>query len=620
MSESDIRKAAQHVFDVMAARTTPQDLERIRYSFEFASEAHKNQIRKSGEPYIIHPVSVARIVAEELELDANPVIAAFLHDVVEDTPVTIEDIRVRFGDDVAFLVDAVTKRKKQKYVNTKQVDNYKQILDSVHYDIRALLVKLADRLHNMRTLDSMRPDKQMKIAGETDFFYAPLAGRLGLYHVKSDLENLSFRFRCPREYVMIDHQLEEDFQRTAPFVSEFTSKIGSMLKELGVVARIQVRYRRPYSIWRDMRENNCDFSHVEFKHYIRVIYEPMKNWNRNDNAEKDTALFIYSILSSNFKERPGSVINYIDNPKDNGYQSFHVKMLNRAGVWEELHIASERMHRNSKLGCVVERGEKWMERFKDVLMDIASSSDSLLFMESVKSSLYNEDIIAFTPHGKGIILPKGATAIDFAYEVHTNIGEHAQYARINGKLSPIKTELHRGDCVEIGVCEGYSVRPEWLDFAKTIKARKGIREILKRREKILYARCTKCNPLPGDEVIGFKDSEEHITIHSRHCSEVIRAASEFGDSLVAVPFDVNPAILYPVGIKFTAVDRYRLLRDILDCFVERQHLSMRALTTVTEDQIVTGNIEFSVHSSDELHCTMEDISSIDSVDEVQRTS
>ena len=200
LTEERIRRAAQHVIDVMAPRVNEKDLRRLQDAYALAAQAHKEQKRNTGEPYIIHPIAVAAIAAEELELDANTVIAAFLHDVVEDTPYTVEDIRARFGDDVAFLVDVVTKRKKAKYEHTKQVDNYKQILDSVHYDVRALLVKLSDRLHNMRTLDSMRPDKQMKIAGETDFFYAPLAGRLGLYHLKSELENLSFRYRCPLEY------------------------------------------------------------------------------------------------------------------------------------------------------------------------------------------------------------------------------------------------------------------------------------------------------------------------------------------------------------------------------------------------------------------------------------
>lgn len=613
-----IRLSAQHVFDVMEKRVSSEDLQKIKAAYELAALAHRDQKRVSGEPYIIHPIAVATIAAEELELDANTVCSAFLHDVVEDTPYTVEDIRSRFGDDVAFLVDVVTKRKKSSYENTKQVDNYKQILDSVHYDVRALLVKLSDRLHNMRTLDSMRPDKQMKIAGETDFFYAPLAGRLGLYHVKSELENLSFRFRCQREYEMLERLLAEDRARTDADLKVFTETIDSALSRKGIVARTEVRYRKPYSVWRDMKESGCDFAHVDFKHYVRVIYEPMSGWEQHDTVEKDTALFIYSILSCLFKERPGSVSNFIDNPKDNGYQSFHVRFLNQAGVWEELHIASERMHRNSKLGCIVERGEQWLDRFRGVLQSIASSSDGFLFMEGINSSLYNEDIIAFTPHGKGVILPKGASALDFAFEVHSDIGSHAQYARVNGRLCPISTKLHRGDCVEIGVNSEIDPKPEWLGYVKTYKAKNNLRDLLRMQEKLEFNRCPVCNPLPGDEVIGFKAANGDITIHSRHCSEAVKSASENGDSIVAVRFEPSQALTYPVRIKITAIDRYHLLRDIIDCFVEKQHLSMNMLETVTREQIVTSVIDFPVHSSEELHATMESISVIPGVDEVQR--
>ena len=610
--EEIIESNAQRVFDLMSKRVGAEDLQRIRAAYALAREAHSGQRRQSGESYISHPVSVALIAAEELELDANTVIAAFLHDVVEDTPYTVEDIRSRFGDDVAFLVDVVTKRKKQNYASSKQVDNYKQILDSVHYDVRALLVKLSDRLHNMRTLSSMRPDKQMKIAGETDFFYAPLAGKLGLYHVKSDLENLSFRYRCPREFETISSLLQQDREQTAPAVADFCAKIDSLLASRGIKARTQVRYRQPYSIWRNMREEGCDFAHVEYKHYIRVIYTPGDGW-----GEKDTSLYIYSTLSSFFKERPGSVVNYIDNPKENGYQSFHVKFLNAAGIWEELHISSERMVRNSQLGCVVERGESWMERFRSVLKDIAQSSDGLYFMDGVSSSFYNEDIIAFTPKGKGVILPKGATALDFAYEVHSSIGDHAQYARINGKLSSIKTRLHRGDCVEIGVSPEISPRPEWLDFASSYKAKRHLHACLKDYPQPKYTRCEVCHPLPGDEVIGFRDSDGSITVHARHCPEAVREASDSGDSIVSVKFEEDPLVKYPVCIKIMAVDRTHLMQDILDCICGKLGAtSLDFLSADSQDQIVSCTLKFPISGAGHLQKVLSALRAVDGVDEV----
>lgn len=617
MTAEYINSLAEEVFSVMREKSSESDLAKVKTAYELALKAHDGQFRKGGDPYIVHPIAVAKIVAKELELGANEVCAAFLHDVVEDTPYTIEDIRNIFGDDVAFLVDVVTKRKKNHGMQSNQVDNFKQILDSVHFDIRALMIKLADRLHNMRTLDSMRPDKQMKIAGETDFFYAPLANRLGLYRVKSELENLSFRFRCPRNYEIIDDVLQKDKDATEADVVSFTDKILKILSAKGINARTEVRYRKPYSIWKEARKMGVDAAHVEFKHYIRIIYTPSKDWN-----EKDTSLYIYSTLTDNFRERTGSVINYIDNPKENGYQSFHVKMLRRDGQWEELHISSERMLRNSRLGCIDKTNEEsmnqWLGKLRDILQDMAQTQDAASFMEGVTSSFYTEDIHVFTPHGRVLLLPQDATALDFAYELHTDIGDHAQYARINGKLCSIKSTLHRGDCVEIGTSDQISPNPDWLKFVKTYKASKHIATRLKKRPSVEFNRCSCCHPLPGDEVIGFKAADGKITLHTRHCSEAIRLASEQGDSIVAVDFTSSPDILYPVRINISGVDRYHLLRDVIDCITEYEHLSIGNLCIQSQDQIANGTIDFYVHNADELTETLHSIRSIRGVDEVQR--
>ena len=294
------------LFGILERRIDPDNMARIRKAFQFAFEAHSPQKRKSGEPYIIHPIAVARIVGVELELDTDAIIAAFLHDVVEDTDYTIEDVRNMFGSGVSFLVNVVTKEKKEEYVHSKQIDNYQQMLSSVQYDIRALLIKLADRLHNMRTLDSMRPDKQMKIAGETDYFYAPLANRLGMYHIKTELENLSFKFRCPMEYNHIEEMLNNERERIKDNINHFIEKIDLTLQQQGIKVRTEIRYRRPYSIWRKMQSKKCDFQHIDGKHYIRIIY-PYDSWG----SEKNTSLRIYSVLTDTFSEAPGSVSNYI---------------------------------------------------------------------------------------------------------------------------------------------------------------------------------------------------------------------------------------------------------------------------------------------------------------------
>ena len=605
------------MIDAIKRRIEPEDIKRIKDAFELAREAHKKQFRKSGEPYILHPIAVARIVAEELELGANPIIAAFLHDVVEDTDYTLDDIRKRFGDDVAFLVGVVTKKKKDRYERSKQVDNYQQILESVQFDVRALLIKLADRLHNMRTLDSMRPDKQMKIAGETDYFYAPLANRLGLYHVKSELENLSFRYRCPQEYAEIETLLAEEKESIKEMTKTFLSRISEVFTREGIKARTEMRFRPPFSIWRKMKNKGCDFSHVTGKHYIRIIYP-----NMTQLSEKDMSLRIYSVLTDVFKERPGSVANYINAPKENGYQSFHVKLLSPRGKWEEIHISSERMVRNSRLGCTAERSEKnikaWLDKFREILKDIAHHSNEIDFMEGVTSSFYNDDIMVFTPKGKAIILPKNATALDFAYEIHSQVGQHAKYARINGRLSSVKTVLQRGDCIEIGTNEKVNPKPDWLDHVLTYKAKKQIRTFLSHQKRVKYILCPNCHPITGEEVIGFKSSRGEVTLHKRNCKSAISMASQQGDSIVAVNFEEDPEFLYPVRLMIRGIDRYHLLSDLVDSITERQHLSMTEHSTNTIDNIAECTIDFAIHSVKELNETIESINAIDGIDEVYR--
>lgn len=634
---TQISESIESLFANMEQRISAEDMQRVRNAYALAAEAHKEQRRKTGEPYIIHPIAVARIVAEELELGANPVIAAFLHDVVEDTDYTIEDIRERFGDDVAFLVGVVTKQKKDKYEKSKQVDNYHQILASVQYDVRAILIKLADRLHNMRTLDSMRPDKQMKIAGETDYFYAPLANRLGLYHIKSELENLSFRYRCPREYAEIEALLKQEKEENKEKLNAFVETINGVLSPLNRWGYVEVRYRTPYSVWRKMQTSGCDFNHVDGKHYVRIVFDSTRmeekntlgidmlglipmSFNKQD--EKKKAIWIYSDLTSVFKERPGSVANYIDNPKENGYQSFHVKLLSDQGLWEEVHISSERMVRASRLGCAAERTEEnvsqWLEKFKSVLQDVAFHSKDMDYMDGVTASFYNDDILVFTPKGKGIILPKGATALDFAYEIHSKIGQHAVYARINGKLMSVKTVLHRGDCVEIGTDENSCPDSDWIDHVLTYKAKRHLRSYLSTVCDIEHQRCPDCHPLPGDEVIGFKADDGKVTLHKRNCPTAIRMASQQGDSILAIEFKENEHFLYPVRVKIRGVDRYHLLSDLIDCITEKLHLSINKLATETIDRIAVCSIDFAVHSASELDSAIKSISAIKGVDEVHR--
>ena len=612
-----ISERAGRVFQIMETRVSASDMDKIREAFNFARVAHASQKRKTGEPYILHPIAVADIAAEELCLDVSSVIAAFLHDVVEDTEYTIEDIRSRFGDDVAFLVSVVTKKKKDRYVDSLQVDNFRQMLDSVQYDIRALLVKLADRLHNMRTLSSMRPDKQMKIAGETDYFYAPLANRLGFYNVKTELENLSFRFRCPHEYEELKTLIARDEEAQRDRLNVFCREIEDTLAAAGLKARVYVEYRHPYSVWRKMHKYGDDFNHLKYRHFTDVVFEAAE-----EMSEKEMALCYYSVLTDHFREKPGGITNYIDSPKENGYQSFHVKLLAHFGRWQEVHISSERMIRDSQLGCVADRSEdnirRWIEKFRKILRDIArNGKDGQNFIEKVVTSFYNDDIMTFTRAGQAVVLPQKATILDFAYEIGREVGENAKYGRLNGFLASVKAPLRRGDVVEVFTDPNVHPSHDWLDSCVTYKAKQAIADYLAGQPQPAYHRCPECNPIPGEEVIGFREEDGSVTVHKRDCPSVIKLASQYGDRIESVAFS-SDSTLYPVQITVKAIDRYHLFIDLADCISNQLNLSIDSIQTDTVDNIVTINAAFGVHDYNELQSIMTHVASIHGVDEVKR--
>ena len=605
-----ISERAGRVFQIMETRVSASDMDKIREAFNFARVAHASQKRKTGEPYILHPIAVADIAAEELCLDVSSVIAAFLHDVVEDTEYTIEDIRSRFGDDVAFLVSVVTKKKKDRYVDSLQVDNFRQMLDSVQYDIR-------DRLHNMRTLSSMRPDKQMKIAGETDYFYAPLANRLGFYNVKTELENLSFRFRCPHEYEELKTLIARDEEAQRDRLNVFCREIEDTLAAAGLKARVYVEYRHPYSVWRKMHKYGDDFNHLKYRHFTDVVFEASE-----EMSEKEMALCYYSVLTDHFREKPGGITNYIDSPKENGYQSFHVKLLAHFGRWQEVHISSERMIRDSQLGCVADRSEdnirRWIEKFRKILRDIArNGKDGQNFIEKVVTSFYNDDIMTFTRAGQAVVLPQKATILDFAYEIGREVGENAKYGRLNGFLASVKAPLRRGDVVEVFTDPNVHPSHDWLDSCVTYKAKQAIADYLAGQPQPAYHRCPECNPIPGEEVIGFREEDGSVTVHKRDCPSVIKLASQYGDRIESVAFS-SDSTLYPVQITVKAIDRYHLFIDLADCISNQLNLSIDSIQTDTVDNIVTINAAFGVHDYNELQSIMTHVASIHGVDEVKR--
>ena len=645
--EKIVNDLAQEVFDAIAPRVTPEDMERVRQAYLLAKEAHAPQRRKSGEPYILHPISVALIVAKELQLDANTVITAFLHDVVEDTQYTVEDIRQRFGNDVAGLVNVVTKQKKETYHTTKQVDNYQQILASLHYDIRAVMVKISDRLHNMRTLQSMRPDKQMKIAGETDCFYAPLANRLGLFEVKSDLENLSFKYRCELEYGDIAQWLEQDEAQNRERLQEFCKDVQGTLRDHGIQCEVKTFWRRPYSIWRRMKQSNLDFWHLPNRYYIRITF-----WDDTLDdplTDKETCLKIYNLLTRDFRERPGSFINQIEQPKENSYQCLRMMLLSAGGIWEDVQVCSENMVRASQVGCINEIGNNignWVKRFRKVLEDIVSQGNEAFFLEHISSSLYYDDITVFSPNGDSFILPKDSTVLDYAFKQGDNVGAHAHYAYVNGILCSVKTVLHGGDCVKLVTSPEIGPRKDWIDHCQTYAAKRYLRLFLKERRKIRggVCRCPLCKPLPGGEVIGIRvhghkaqtDEYENITLHRRSCPEAIRLSSKYGDDVVSVNYADDPSappiventhtsitinrigFSYPITLEITGVDRHSLLMDLTSEIAHRLHLNMDSLCISTVDCIVNCRVVIMVHSVSEMVSAIAHISKIPGIESVRQ--
>lgn len=603
--EKMVSDAKKELFDCVDKRGfTSEEIDRVHRAYDLAEEAHRPQRRKSGEPYILHPIAVAMIVANEIGLGANPICAALLHDVVEDTDHTVKEIREMFGEDVAMLVNVVTKRKADKYETSLQVDNYKQMLQSIHYDIRALLLKLADRLHNMRTLDSMLPHKRLKIASETDYFYAPLANRLGLYRIKTELENLSFRYRLPNEYDEVKGQIASYVKAHADAAEAWMAPLRDALERRGIEATVVCEPRSAYSIWAKMQEDSIAFSEVE---HIRIVHIVYKNWKQKQMSEKEMALLVYSIVSNIYTEKPGSMNSYLDVSKDNNYRSLHCKLMGNEGRWMEVHIASSEMRRIANIGCLVEREhgvDRWIENFRVVLKEIAEQGKNGGFMEDVRSTFYEDDIYVFTPKGKMVVLPKGATAIDFAFEIHNKVGEQMKFAVINDKLCSAKTVLRKGDRVRIGTDEVPSIDKSWLDSVVTYKARNGIRRFLNHQANKVneeFLRCPICKPIFGDEIIGFKLSDGRTEVHQCHCRKAIEKAAQSGDCIVE---DVSMAqfeqMAFPIHFHVKSVNKDQLLLTIVSLISDRMALSLGNLHSTIVDDIVSTDFEVYVHSHSEI--------------------
>jgi len=460
----------------------------IRQAFEIAVDAHKEQRRKSGEAYIFHPIAVAKIVASEIGLDAVSIASALLHDVVEDTEYTLDDIERMFGETVARIVDGLTKisHLKKEMNISRQAENFRKMLLTLHDDVRVIIIKIADRYHNMLTLDSMPEHKQVKLASETLYIYAPLAHRIGLYNIKTELEDLSLKYTEPEVYQDISGKIEESKEEQQAYIDDFTSVIRDSLDKEGLNYDIKGRMKSIFSIRKKMNMQHVSFDQIYDKFAIRIIY-------KSDKAnEKFLAWKIYSIVTDHFTPNPVRLRDWISSPKSTGYEALHITVMGPKGKWVEVQIRSERMHEIAEKGYAAhfkykhgtqkEQGiEIWLNKLQEALEN--SNASAVDFVEEFKLNLYSKEIFVFTPLGELKSLPKGATPLDFAFNIHTEVGMHTRGAKVNGKLVPLNTTLKSGDQVEIITSQQAKPNQNWLDYATTARARAKIKSSLREEKK-----------------------------------------------------------------------------------------------------------------------------------------
>jgi len=459
----------------------------IRKAFDLAVEAHSKQRRKTGEPYIYHPIAVAKIVADEIGLGGVSIAAALLHDVVEDTDYTVKDMEQRFGETVARIVNGLTKISHLKKDNASvQAENYRKMLLTLNDDVRVILIKIADRYHNMQTLGAMPSDKQARIASETLFIYAPLAHRLGLYAIKTELEDLGLKYTEPAVYYSIARQIKETKKEREQYISAFSDLLRNSLKEAEFEFEIVGRTKSIFSIRKKMMKQSVNFEEVYDKFAIRIIFKQKTKHVKHD------AWKIYSIVTDHFTPNPMRLRDWITQPKSTGYEALHTTVMGPKGRWVEVQIRSARMHEIAEKGYAAhykykhgqekETGlESWLSKLKDALEDTEVSA--LDFVENVKLNLYSKEIYTFTPTGEIKSLPKGATSIDFAFAVHTEVGSRCRGAKVNGKIVPLSRELKSGDQVEIITSKNQKPKLAWLDYTVTSRARSKIKNALKETKK-----------------------------------------------------------------------------------------------------------------------------------------
>ena len=692
----------------------------ISKAFNFARQAHNGVRRHSGEPYIMHPLAVAQIVASEIGLGSTSICSALLHDVVEDTDYTIDDIKNMFGPKIAQIVDGLTKIAGGRFGEkaSEQAENFKKLLLTMSDDIRVIIIKIADRLHNMRTLEHLPLRKQYKISGETLYIYAPLAYRLGLNRIKTELEDLSFRFEHPDEYRSIQEKLDLTKADRATAFQEFVAPINARLQAMGLKYEILRRVKAPYSIWRKMNAKQLTFDEIYDILAVRIIFEPT-----SPETELNECFGIYLMLTQIYKAHPDRLRDWVTRPKSNGYQALHVTLMGGRGEWVEVQIRSTRMndiaeqgiaaHWKYKAGAVegvLEEDDselnKWLGTIREILED--PQPDAMDFLDTIKLNLFSTEIFVFTPKGELRTMPQGSTVLDFAFTIHTYLGTHCIGAKVNHKLETINYVLKSGDQVEVLTSKTQKVAHDWLNFATTAEARAKLRTILRKedrdsqkfgeavfsqflkdqdlesdsgkmdriiamhgfetREQLMiaigrreiipgdaekailtsdnsgswysklfwgkrknagaqpletvqaeakshidigqtlvitdhdihnYKMAECCSPVPGDDVIGFVDSDGNVTIHQRKCQVAYKLKAGQGNRIIAVEWRTE-STLFPVTIYLKGIDDIGMLGKLSNAISDTSGAAIRKVSLESDEGIFEGAVQIMVHSLDDV--------------------
>lgn len=696
-----IEDAYQDVLRAYLSSNHRKKVEIIERAFRFAKAAHKGVRRRSGEPYILHPIAVAKIVISELGLGSTSICAAFLHDVVEDTEFTKEDIAANFGDKIASIVEGLTKISGGIFGDkaSLQAENFRKLLLSMSTDIRVVLIKMADRLHNMRTLGSMRPEKQYKIAGETLYVYAPLAHRLGLYKIKDELEDLAFKYEHPQKYAEIMAKVSESEQHRAEIVEEFVGPVREKLDAAGFKYEIKARVKSAYSIYNKMETKKVPFEEIYDIYAVRVIFE-----NDDDSLERIRCWEIYTFFTDGHKVHPDRLRDWTSIPKANGYRALHLTAMGPDGKWIEVQIRSRKMDEIAELGYAAHwkyktgvheddtELDKWMNTIKDILAN--PEPNAIDFLDTIKLNLFSAEIYVFTPKGDLITLPQGATVLDMAFAIHSQMGTHCIAGKINHKLVPISYKLDSGDQVEIITSESQTPQPEWMQFCNSAKAQNRLRAILRKdrrhlldrgkklfgeilekegvkdtpenigrilgnyhlasrddlylmlandeinlsskqlrelnknrssllskilrnpfaskkgttaeekrepinrkeiyilhpdEEKPNYRLDTCCQPIPGDDVLGFVDDDEHVVVHKVSCPNAMRLKSSYGSRLVATAWG-GAADRFLATISVDGIDRHGILEEITSLMSQQLGVNIRGLNIAARQEVFHAEI------------------------------